>query len=68
MDQAIRLADAATEDLAYLAHLQRIENVDPKRRIVVRERHVTHVARKEDDGWRIVHRHSDPLVEPKSLT
>jgi ketosteroid isomerase-like protein len=28
----------------------------------VRERRVTHVARRERDGWRIVHHHSDPLL------
>jgi uncharacterized protein (TIGR02246 family) len=57
------LAEAAVGDLAYLVHLERIESVDEDRRPVVRERRVTHVARREEDGWRLVHQHSDPLVE-----
>jgi ketosteroid isomerase-like protein len=57
------LGEAATSELAYLVHVERIESVDHARRPVVRERRVTHVARREEDGWRIVHQHSDPLVE-----
>ncbi len=52
-------------DLALFAHLERIESVDQRDQVVVRERRVTHVVRKESDGWRIVHQHSDPLVEAK---
>jgi uncharacterized protein (TIGR02246 family) len=57
------IADSSTGDLAYLVHLERIESVDDDRRSVVRERRVTHVARREDGAWRIVHQHSDPLLE-----
>ena len=57
------LGEAATGELAYLVHVERIESVDDDRRPVVRERRVTHVARREVDGWRIVHQHSDPLIE-----
>jgi uncharacterized protein (TIGR02246 family) len=57
------LADSYAGDLAYLVHVERIESVDDDHRPVVRERRATHVARREEDGWRIVHQHSDPLVE-----
>jgi ketosteroid isomerase-like protein len=26
---------------------------------------VTSIARREDDGWRIVHRHADPITSPR---
>lgn len=57
------LADGAGDTVGYLVHLERIESLDRNGGVVVRERRVTHVARREDDGWRIVHQHSDPLVE-----
>lgn len=57
------VAEAATQDLAYLAHLERIDSPDEQGHLVSRERRVTHVARREDDGWRLVHQHSDPLVQ-----
>ena len=57
------LADVAGADLGYIVHLERVESLDAEGATVVRERRVTHVARKEQGQWRIVHQHSDPLVE-----
>jgi ketosteroid isomerase-like protein len=54
------------DDVAFLAHLERIESTDEEGRTIIRERRVTHVARKAVDGWHLVHQHSDPLVEPPS--
>jgi ketosteroid isomerase-like protein len=57
-----------TADLAYEVAIERsravmgdlAEEVD----IVLR---VTTVFRREDDGWRIVHRHADPVTGPRSV-
>jgi ketosteroid isomerase-like protein len=57
------LADGADGTLGYLVHVERIESLDPEGGVVVRERRATHIARREGDGWRVVHHHADPLVE-----
>lgn len=56
--------EVVVEGLAFLAHLERIESIDDRGQVVVRQRRLTHVVRKDSDGWRIVHQHSDPLVDP----
>lgn len=57
------VTDVRGSDLAVLAHLERVESLDDQGATIVRERRLTHVARKEADGWKVVHQHSDPLVE-----
>lgn len=57
------VTDVLGTDLAVLAHLERIESLDEQGETIVRERRLTHVARKEVGGWKVVHQHSDPLVE-----
>ena len=61
------LAEGADDTFGYLVHVERIESLDRGGGVVVRERRATHIARREDDGWRVVHQHSDPLVEVEHL-
>ena len=60
------LADAEGADLGYIVHLERVESLGAEGDVIVRERRVTHVAHKEQGEWRIIHQHSDPLVETAS--
>jgi ketosteroid isomerase-like protein len=56
------LAEYAGEDMGCIVALERIESRDARGATITRERRITHVARREPEGWRIVHQHSDPLV------
>ena len=53
----------ATPDLAYTVDVERHQGYlagQPELQSFAYR--VTHVFRSEDDGWKIVHRHADPLV------
>jgi ketosteroid isomerase-like protein len=56
------LAEYVSEDLGCIVALERVESRDARGNTITRERRITHVARREPEGWRIVHQHSDPLV------
>ena len=57
------LAAHVTPDLAYLVEIERFEaKVGGKEEIVAGALRVTSVLRPEDGGWRIVHRHADPIT------
>lgn len=53
----------ATADLAHTVHLERSQarlvGVDESVPVALR---VTHVYRREEGGWKLLHRHADPLV------
>ncbi|MFE5336061.1 YybH family protein [Isoptericola sp. NPDC056573] len=49
-------------DTAWTVHVEEIHSRSATGGRVVRERRVTKVYRRREDGWRIVHMHSDPLV------
>lgn len=58
-----RMAEYATPDLAYVVEIEhytakvgRSEDISP---VALR---VTTVLRPEDEGWKIVHRHADPIT------
>ncbi|MDQ3904750.1 MAG: nuclear transport factor 2 family protein [Actinomycetota bacterium] len=57
-----------TADLAYEVGLQRnrakLAGATEKVPISLR---VTTVFRREDDGWKVVHRHADPITEARSV-
>jgi ketosteroid isomerase-like protein len=56
------LAEHVGQDLGCIVALERVESRDAGGNTITRERRITHVARREPEGWRIVHQHSDPLV------
>lgn len=60
------IAWVETADLAYEVGIQRnramLENAAEKVPITLR---VTTVFRREDDGWKIVHRHADTINTPR---
>jgi ketosteroid isomerase-like protein len=57
-----------TADLAYEVGLERsrvrVAGAAEKLPISLR---VTTVFRREDDGWRIVHRHADPITDARTI-
>jgi ketosteroid isomerase-like protein len=59
------LAEFMGTDVGCIVALERVETLDKEGLVMVRERRLTHVARQERHGWRIVHQHSDPLVTVK---
>jgi ketosteroid isomerase-like protein len=61
-----RVSDFATADLAYMVEIERytskVGGADDLTPLAVR---VTTIFRREADGWRVVHRHADPIVSPR---
>lgn len=53
------LAADASGDLAYTVGIERYRATTADGRVVENELRVTHVYRREDGAWRIVHRHGD---------
>ena len=53
------LAADASGNLAYTVGIERYRASTADGRVVENELRVTHVYRREDGGWRIVHRHGD---------
>ncbi len=62
------ISEYATADLAYNLGIQRSQlklgGSDEISRVSLR---VTTIFRREDDGWRIVHRHADPITAPRPI-
>ena len=63
-----RISEYATADLAYTLEIQRTRmkfgSADDLAPVALR---VTTIFRREDDGWRVVHRHADPITARRPL-
>ena len=58
------LATGVGEDLAYTVAIERSEaRVTGAERPAPMVLRVTHIFRKEDGAWKLIHRHADPLME-----
>ena len=64
-----QLAHSASGDLGYAVWIEhgevRVEGRDDYVPVVIR---VTHVFRRQDGAWKIIHRHGDPVVEKTVAT
>jgi ketosteroid isomerase-like protein len=62
------IAWVETADLAYEVGVQRnrAKLGDAAEKVPINLR-VTTVFRREDDGWKIVHRHADPITTPRPM-
>jgi ketosteroid isomerase-like protein len=62
-----RISEYATPDLAYIVEIERtrmkVGGADDLAPVSLR---VTTIFRREDDGWKIVHRHADPITTARS--
>jgi ketosteroid isomerase-like protein len=58
-----QISKVATDELAYTVEIERVETKvagnEDQAEFAVR---VTSVYRREEDGWRLIHRHADPRV------
>jgi len=62
-----RTSDYATADLAYIVELERFRSkVGGSDQVVPISLRVTTIFRREDRGWRIIHRHADPITAPRA--
>jgi ketosteroid isomerase-like protein len=63
-----RISEYATQDLGYVLWIERTRvkfgTADEIRPISLR---VTTIFRREDEGWRIIHRHADPITTPRPI-
>ena len=59
----------STADLGYVVQIERAQaklgGADEVSPISLR---VTMIFRREDDGWKVVHRHADPIMAPRPIT
>jgi ketosteroid isomerase-like protein len=62
-----RVSEYATADLAYIVEVERYQaKVGGADEIAPFALRVTTVFRREDDEWKILHRHADPITAPRS--
>ncbi len=63
------MAEGESGDLAYAVWIERgqvrVEGQDEHGALAVR---VTHVFRREEGAWRIIHRHGDPITEMRAAS
>ncbi len=63
-----RVSGYATADLAYIVEIERrrvkVSGADELAPVALR---VTTIFRREDGGWRVVHRHADPITAPRAI-
>ena len=63
-----RISEYATADLAYILEIERtrekVGGADEMRPVSLR---VTTIFRREDNGWKIVHRHADPITSSRPI-
>ena len=59
----------STPDLGYVVQIERAQaklgGADEVSPISLR---VTMIFRREDDGWKVVHRHADPIMAPRPIS
>ena len=63
-----RISEYATPDLAYIVEIERTRGkIGSTNEIVPISLRVTTIFRREDDGWRVVHRHADSITSPRTI-
>ena len=62
------ISSYATTDLAYEVNIERSRvKLGGADEVVATALRTTTIFRREDDGWRIVHRHADPITSPRPI-
>ena len=63
-----RISQYATADLAYIVEFERTRaKIGGTDDMVSFSLRVTTIFRREDDGWKVVHRHADPITTPRPI-
>ena len=61
-----RLGEHESGDLAYIFEIERVRmRIGGSEELTPVALRVTSVFRREDDGWRVDHRHADPIMSPR---
>jgi ketosteroid isomerase-like protein len=59
----------SSSDLGYVVHIERTEaRVAGSENLAQIALRVTMIFRREDDTWKVVHRHADQITTPRSIT
>jgi ketosteroid isomerase-like protein len=63
-----RISGYASGDLAYIVEIEhdRVRLGRARERVSMALR-VTTIFRREDDGWKVLHRHADPITTPRPV-
>jgi ketosteroid isomerase-like protein len=63
-----RISGYSSDDLAYLLEIERFRvKVGGAREPAPSSLRVTTIFRREEDGWKILHRHADPITTPRPI-
>ncbi len=64
-----RISEYATDDLAYVVEIERCPGLKTRDSEEIRpfSLRTTNVWRREEDGWKIAHRHADPITTPRPV-
>ena len=63
-----RISGYSTGDLAYILEIERSRvKVAGAREAAPSSLRVTTIFRREEDGWKILHRHADPITSPRPI-
>jgi ketosteroid isomerase-like protein len=63
-----QISGSSSEDLAYTLELERfLVKVGGAGEPVPSSLRVTTIFRREEEGWKIVHRHADPITTPRPI-
>lgn len=63
-----RISGYSDDDLAYILEIERCRvKVGGARELAPSSLRVTTIFRREEDGWKILHRHADPITTPRPV-
>ncbi len=63
-----RISGYSSGDLAYILEIERFRvKVGGAREAAPSSLRVTTIFRREEDGWKILHRHADPITTPRPV-
>ena len=63
-----RISGYSSGDLAYFLEIERFRvKVGGAREPLPSSLRVTTIFRREEDGWKILHRHADPITKPRPI-
>ncbi len=63
-----RIADYGTADLAFILELERVRmKIGGSAETMPVSLRTTTIFRREDDGWKVLHRHADPITSPRPV-
>ena len=63
-----RISGYSSGDLAYILEIERVRvKAGGAREPAPSSLRVTTIFRREDDGWKVLHRHADPITRPRPI-